>query len=61
MRARRNVLDGVDEDRALLLELAHDVRVVHDLLADVDGLAVQDEGTLDRFDRPLDTGAIAAW
>ena len=50
----------VDEDRAALLELAHDVRVVDDLLADVDGLPVERERPLDRLDRPLDAGAIAA-
>ncbi len=60
-RALRHGLDGVDEDRAALLELAHDMRVVDDLLSDVDGLAVERERTLDRFDRPLYTGAIAAW
>ena len=50
----------VDEDRAALLEVADDVEVVDDLLADVDGRAVQVERALDRLDRPLDAGAIAA-
>ena len=59
-RALRNLVDRVDEDRAALLELAHDVRVVDDLLADVDGLPVELERTLDRVDGPLDPGAIAA-
>ena len=60
MRALGHVVDRVDEDRAALLELAHDVRVVDDLLADVDGLAVERERTLDRVDGPLDAGAVAA-
>ena len=59
-RALGDLVDRVDEDRAALLELAHDVRVVDDLLADVDGLAVELERTLDRVDGPLDPGAIAA-
>ena len=50
----------VDEDRAALLELADDVDVVDDLLADVDRRAVELERTLDRVDRPLDACAIAA-
>ena len=55
-----DVLDRVDEDGAQLLEPAHDVRVVDDLLADVHGLPIEAEGTLDRIDGPLDPGAIAA-
>ena len=61
VRAFRHGVDGIDEDRAALLELVHDVRVVDDLLADVDGLAVERKGTLDRLDSPLDAGAVAAW
>src|SRR5262249_22984000 len=45
---------AVDEDCAAPLEIAHDVHVVHDLLAYVDRRAVQLEGSLDRFDRSLD-------
>ena len=59
-RALGDLVDRVDEDRAELLELAHDVRVVDDLLADVDGLPVELERPLDRVDGPLDPGAIAA-
>ena len=59
-RALGHLLDRVDEDRAELLELADDVRVVDDLLADVDRLAVEPERPLDRVDGPLDPGAIAA-
>ena len=59
-RALGDLLDRVDEDRAALLELADDVRVVDDLLAHVDRLAVELERPLDRVDGPLDPGAIAA-
>ena len=58
-RAFRDVLLGLDEDRAPLLEPAHDVDVVHDLLAHVDGRAVLLEQALDGVDRPLDAGAVA--
>ena len=49
----------LDEDRAALLELLHDVQVVDDLLADVDRRPVQLERPFDRLDRPLDSGAVA--
>jgi len=48
------------EDGASLLESAHDVDVVHDLLAHVDGLPVVQKRALNRVDGPLDSGAIAA-
>ena len=50
----------VDEDRTASLEVAHDVSVVDDLLANVDGRPVQIEEPLDRVDGALDTGAIPA-
>ena len=50
----------VDEHCAALFEVAHDVRVVDDLLAHVDGRAVQLERPLDRLDRPLHARAIAS-
>ena len=56
----RHLLLVLDEDRATGLELAHDVQVVDDLLAHVDGRAVQLERPLDRVDRPFDAGAVAA-
>ena len=56
----RHLLLVLDEDRAAGLELAHDVQVVDDLLAHVDRRAVQLERLLDRLDRPLDAGAVAA-
>ena len=50
----------VDEDRAALLEVADDVEVVDDLLADVDRCPVQLERALHGLDRPLDACAIAS-
>ena len=50
----------LDEDRAARLEVTHDVRVVDDLLAHVDGRPVQVEELLDRVDGALDARAIAA-
>ena len=55
-----HVVLALDEDRAALLELADDVEVVNDLLADVDGCPVQVEGLLDSFDGTLDAGAESA-
>jgi hypothetical protein len=50
----------IDEDRSPLLQLADDVLVVNDLLADVDGLAVELESALDRLHGAIDAGAVAA-
>ena len=50
----------LDEHRALRFEVAHDVQVVHDLLADVDGRAVLGQRALDRVDGTIDAGAVAA-
>ena len=44
----------LDEDRAAGLEVANDVRVVDDLLANVDGRPVQVEEPLDGIDGALD-------
>ena len=55
-----NLVFVLDEHRAPLLELAHDVQVVDDLLADVDRRPVELECPLDRLDGPLDAGAVAA-
>ena len=59
-RARRHLGLLVDEDRAARLEVADDVDVVDDLLADVDRRAVVLERLLDRLDGALDPGAVAA-
>ena len=58
--AGRGVCLLVDEDRAARLEVADDVDVVDDLLADVDRRAVVLERHLDRLDGALDPGAVAA-
>ena len=50
----------VDEDGATLAELLDDVLVVDDLLADVDGRAVQVECVLDGLNGAIDPRAIAA-
>ena len=50
----------LDEDRAALRQLLDDVLVVDDLLAHVDGRAVQVERAFDRLDGTVDAGAVAA-
>ncbi len=60
VRALGHLVDLVDEDRALLLELGHDVDVVHDLLAHVDRRAVALERLLDGDHGAVDAGAVAA-
>ena len=55
-----HLVDLLDEDRALALELGHDVDVVHDLLAHVDRRAEALERLLDGDDGAVDAGAVAA-
>ena len=50
----------LDEDRAASLEVAHDVRVVDDLVTNVNGRAVVLERKLDGLDRAFHAGAKAA-
>ena len=59
VRALGNFVDPVDEDRALLLQLGHDVDVVNDLLADVDGGTESLERLLDRDDGSIDPRAVS--
>ena len=59
-RALGHVLLGLDEDGATLLEAPHDVDVVHDLLAHVDGRTVLLEQALDRVDSALHPRAVPA-
>ncbi len=59
-RALRHLGLLVDEDGAARLEVADDVEVVDDLLADVHRRPVQVERLLDRLDGALDAGAVAA-
>ena len=59
-RPLRHLRLVVDEDRAACLEVADDVRVVDDLLADVDRRPVVGERELDRLDGALDAGAVPA-
>ena len=55
-----NVALVLDEDRPASLEVADDVSVVDDLLANVDGRPVQVEELLDGVDGAFDAGAVAA-
>ena len=55
----RHFVLAVDEDGAALLEVANDMRVVDDLLANIDRGAVELECLLHGLDCPLDAGAIA--
>ena len=57
-RSVRDVRLVLDEDRAAPLEVADDVRVVDDLLADVDGCAVEVERALHRLDGAFDSRAV---
>jgi hypothetical protein len=59
VRALGDLVDVVDEDRALLLQRGDHVDVVHDLLAHVDGGAEAVEGLLDRDHRPVHPSAVA--
>ncbi len=58
--ALRHLVGLVDEDRPARLEARHDMGVVHDLLADVDRLAVPLERSFDRLHRPIHPRAVAA-
>ena len=60
MRALGHLIDFLDEHCALRLELAHDVDVVHDLLAHVDGGTVSFERLLDGDHRTIDACAVPA-
>ena len=55
--AGRDLVDLVDETRALGAQPLDDVAVVHDLVPDVDRRAVLFERALDDLDRAFDPGA----
>src|SRR5205807_10564637 len=59
-RALGRLVLALDEHGAAPLEVANDVGVVDDLLADVHRRAVQLQRLLDRLHGPLDTGAVPA-
>ena len=59
-RAVGHLIELLDEDRAALLEILHDVSVVHDLAAHVDRCAEAFERRGHGVDRTLDTGAERA-
>ena len=60
-RACRDLVLGLDEDRAEPLEPAQHVVVVDDRVADVDRRAVLLEEALDDLDRAVDAGAKRPW
>ena len=57
---RGNLVELLDEDRALGLEALDDIAVVHDLVADIDRRAVLSQRQLDDLDGAVDAGAEAA-
>jgi len=59
-RAFRNLVQLIDEDRALFRQIVHDIAVVHDLFAHVDGSAKGIESNLHNVDCPHNAGAEAA-
>ena len=59
-RAGRHVVDLLHEHGTLALEVSHDVGVVHDLPADVDGRREPVDRPLDDVDGPLHPGAERA-
>ena len=59
-RTLGNLIGLVDEDGPTLLQCFHDVFVVDDLLADVDGGAMHLEGTFHGFNGTIHTSAVAA-
>ncbi len=59
-RARRDLVQLVDEHRATGAQVLHDVPVVHDFVTHIDRRAVFLQRPLDDLDRPLDAGAETA-
>ena len=59
-RAARDVAEILDENRALALQRAHHVGVVHDLVPDVDRAAVPGQRLFHGSDGPLDPRAETA-
>lgn len=55
-----DLLGLLHEDGAALLQRLHDVGVVHDLLAYVDGRAILLQRPLDRLHRSVDARAVTA-
>jgi hypothetical protein len=51
----------VDEYGALGFQAFDDITVMHDLVPDIDRCAIFLQRDLDDLDRPVDTGAKAAW
>ena len=56
----RYFVEFLDEDGALLAQAIHHIAVMDDLMADIDGLAIDGERLLDGVDRPHHAGTKAA-
>src|SRR5690606_4939101 len=56
----RRLFEFIDEDGALGAQVGHDITVVHDLVAHIDGCAEQLERPLDDVDGAIDAGAETA-
>jgi hypothetical protein len=59
-RTVRNLVKLIDEDRAFGFQAVYDETVMHDLVADIDRLAIFLDGELDDGDCAIDTGAETA-
>jgi hypothetical protein len=59
-RALGHLRECVDEHCASCPKILDNVRVVDDLLADVDGISIERKSALDRLDRPFDSRAVAS-
>ena len=56
-----NLVQLLDEHRALRLQCLDDGAVVHDLVADIDGCAVAADRLLYHADRAVHPGAESTW
>ena len=57
----RDLVELLDEDRALAAQVFDHEAVVHDLMPDVDGRTEQFQRALDDLDRTIDAGTESAW
>ena len=60
-RARRHFVQFLDENRSGAAQLVHHVPVVDDLLAHVNGSAIEVQRDLNHIDRAHDSGAKPSW
>ena len=57
----RNLIEGIDENRTLLLERLEHKAVVYYLMAHVERASVGAQRTTDRFDRTIDARTKTTW